>query len=284
MKIEQLTFFCLLLVSINLSGQQWIYHEIETGPAGSIVHDCDGNVLFARGTTLVKHSDGVWTESEIETNDSECDRLNLVKDPYGCDIVAMGFFGSCNILARIDGEQAEALDILPYGNCFAVAYGPGSRLYASCDGDLIEINSEGEVRPIDVTGGPVNTMRLGIAHDNEFWIQGTDASFDWDLYSYDQNNWTLHPDKDAYRYFSHKDSEGNSWFSQRDELYKYDGTNWSFEKILPYVNNITDIEVDRDENMWIATNFNGIYYWDQETLTIYNEDNSGLKNRVYAIP
>ncbi len=279
MKIEQLIIFLFLLGYLNLNGQEWTRHEVETSSAEKLIQDCESQILFANGLSIFKYNGSSWEENQLETIDPNCEDLKLIRDPYSCDILAYSFFqNQCLSVWPFSNDPIVEIDILP-AECLTMAYGPDFKLYGSCL-EMLTIDSVGRIEKLNGENSPAFGISIGISKDNEIWVQGVNLNFDFELFLYKNGLWQNYPTISINRYFSHKDSEGKHWFRENDKLISYDGIDWITELTIPNTVSITDIAVDENENMWIASNLRGFYFWDKQTLTSYNSTNSGLTKDI----
>ena len=117
---------------------------------------------------------------------------------------------------------------------------------------------------------------------NNKWI-ATDLG----LYKFDNTTWTKYDTSNSDLYNNWVDaiaidSADNVWVCSHI-LQKFDDSLWT-DYVEPNTPNTTAIFIDSKGNVWVGTSFIGLYKYDGNDWTVYDETNSGLPDApVYAI-
>ncbi len=131
-----------------------------------------------------------------------------------------------------------------------------------------------------------NSVWVSTSFANKYFTQGYISQFD-------GTNWTIYDENTApflrHSYFIEHmvfDNKNNLWFLKDRTISYYDGTYWGKLQIGDdtFRPNAVDITSDKQGNIWFASIDFGVFQYNNNTLTLFNCENSNLNSdRIYAI-
>ena len=149
-----------------------------------------------------------------------------------------------------------------------------------CEGDNGTISSSGRWQEFNTSNSCLssNTIRcLAIDHNNNLWI-GTDEG----LVFYDGTQWIIYNTSNSKLPFnvilSIACEDDIVWVGGGGALAKFDGRNWviynssnsPLSSSLNFIElTINTLKVDSKHNIWIGTNYYGLYKFDKTNWTLY---------------
>ncbi|MDR2621644.1 MAG: T9SS type A sorting domain-containing protein, partial [Dysgonamonadaceae bacterium] len=285
---------------INLSASPLLSNDIDF----SLDIDKDHTVRFGTKHNLVSiDANDQWHSSYEKINNMESSpRVNgVAADLSGNVWVALGLSDTCvlkingnNVLAFT--EQDFSVDADQLGDSYFAFDKKGNTWMASRAG-LYRYNGTTWQR-FTPQNSPLKSYQINdlvIDKDDNLW-GAAGSSTDGCLFKYDGTNWQIYTIENSGLpgYFVMTlafDSKNNLWLHCRNSegrigrelgygLTRFDGATWTTYNIdnsgIPS-NSIMDIEVDKEDNLWLATYGQvGVTKYDGTNWQSYNVDNSGI--------
>jgi ligand-binding sensor domain-containing protein len=259
--------------------------------------DPDGNVWLGTWHNLVKiDSNDNWSSyfEDINYDYYQASRVTSARvSPTGDLWIALGRSDTCILRINDTGEKV-------------FTGGPGSYKFFFDKKGNTWISSQTGLYKYDNStlqrftpeNSPLNSYQInGLAFDKDdnLWgaAMGTDG-YEGGVFKYDGTNWTIYTEEkdglpSSMPIVLKFDSKGILWIHFRDNrnaigkdlgygLTRFDGSTWTSyttQNSGIQSNSILDIEIDKDDNIWLAT-VGGLTKYDGTNWDVYNTANSGL--------
>jgi ligand-binding sensor domain-containing protein/serine phosphatase RsbU (regulator of sigma subunit) len=191
-------------------------------------------------------------------------------------------------LSKFDGYQFETYTIengLSDNFITCLTTDVEGQIWAGTETGGISIVSDNGVRIIDESHGlfPGSVDKIFTDKQNNVWACGRQEGVS--IINEDSiNTFTGENSILSTNVFCHLvDSKGTVWLGTYDAVYFYDSVLHQLD--LPLLNDITvwDILEDQYKRIWIASEGNGVFCYDGETLNTYNEDNGLSTNTTLSL-
>lgn len=241
--------------------------------------DCNGNLWFTnRSGVDVRYADGSWEQFVVEDIDfRHFIPENITYDPLTCD---MWFANESNgggptipgVIKISDGVITDFL--YDHDNVHALASDGQGKIYFYSSGNSFGYIENDKVTLIEEFKPSEIIYSMDSDSEGNIYLAGWEIG----LVKYDGNSFEYLGSGDG----SNKiwqviiDNDDLIWARTSSGLFSFDGLNWEdFSDIWPR-NTMNDMVQDAKGNYWVSTWYNGLYYWNNESLQHYHIFNSGL--------
>lgn len=241
--------------------------------------DCEGNIWFSNGSGFdVRYADGSWEQFVVEEEDFRHFRPgSMAYDPLTCDMwfANSSNGGGANIpgIVKVSGGVITEY-LYDHDNVYhIVADGKGKMYFYSARSGFGYIEND-EVRLIEEFEQYESIYHIDSDSEGNIYLAGWDiglVKYNGDTFEYlgagDGSN-------RVYRVFV--DNDDLVWTVSSSGLYRYNGLSWDdFTGVWPS-NTVYALVQDVRGNYWVSTWYDGLYYWNEESIQNYNIFNSGL--------
>ena len=239
-------------------GIRWAHYNSSNSPLpnlwiNAIYPASDGSVFIATMNGTVKYHDGTWQNYSFSRYNVSFDQIHdAVVDKYGKLWVASG---------------------LNYGQ------ETGSPIYP----DSLQYFELEKMHTVNLNQWYWWINSIFTDRSNNKWITSTDGLYkvnDEGVEFFSTDNSDI---PDDYTFTTAQDAAGNIWIGTiYGGLAKYDGTNWTVYDTtnsgIPS-NVVTQIIVDKNQNIWAATE-NGLAEFTGSIWKVINKDNSDIRDNI----
>lgn len=267
---------------------QYGYNNVFLGEITDLEVDCNNNVYKAGESHLEKYVDGDWNTVVPDYTDDDCFIEYLEMNPYSCKLWGYarpnGNVG-CNTLWEFSEDEAIEKYTLDFG-VIALAFAPNGFIYVVVPGGTLSyIDNVGELNPICIDS-TILFSDVFVSSDGMIWVLGTDysdfcnitqsfyvGSGDGTWIEYDYETTQIRTGSSCHIF---EDDMGNLWFESSSRLVQFDGTTWTSFPLSVGSLGYEEVLMDALGNFWIATRNLGLVYWDRDSITFYNTENSDI--------
>lgn len=104
---------------------------------------------------------------------------------------------------------------------------------------------------------------------------------------FDGNNWEVINSSNESNYaITQNTITGNIWYGDNNDIYEFDGNDWFTYSIFPdsiIISTIWEIKNDVSGNIWVTTNYGGVFKYDGLSWTNYTTDDGLAHRDVFSV-
>jgi uncharacterized repeat protein (TIGR01451 family) len=256
--------------------------NLENSIYTDLITTCEGDILAGSYSKIEIFKNGEWNVFMENNGDFSGGIHDINVHPITCELY-FAVNGDTQCLYKFDGSAIVPvpnpfgstciIDIYfdDIGNLYASGWLTGWGVYNGAQWDYVYTGPPSGVIDDSVNGTVVD--KFGVP-----WISTDEDG----LCKYENGNMICYNAQNSILenkyYLLYKDKNDNIWAHSGNKLYKFDGTEWTLN-VLPFPDmSISSIYHIKDNEFWLATYRNGLFYWNGIDLINYNVHNSDISS------